>query len=151
MMASRTRRHSGEFSHSDGGRNAVPSQGRADSGSILFNAVWLGAVANLVVFVLWIVALRLTEIAQFESDHAHAYWLARSEAVSVMRTLKSGQAPTIPVVVSVPGGEVMVSATGTTVVQFLVRAVWGNGVDNLHFSYDKSGDRVVAWSDANPS
>lgn len=122
-----------------------------ERGSILFNAVWLGVVVNLLVFVIWIVALRLTQIAHFESAQAHAYWLARSEAMELVATLERGQSLVVPTVMTVPGGQLTVSMAGTTIIEVVVHVVSGAAVDNLHFSYDSLHQRVTDWSDRNPS
>lgn len=117
-------------------------------GFILLQVLFFVGILNLAIFVLFIVALRTTQIQQNRDIHRHALWLARSEAAILVLEWNQGQAAVLPISRTVPGGTIQVTcATSGLLKQVSVVSHWGGGMDDLRFTYNTSTHQVTSWLD----
>lgn len=123
---------------------------RSEAGVILLQTVILVLLLNLIAFTLVTVSTRSVQIEQLHHTQRQAYWLARSEARTVLAQLNSGISPTSQTVVLPSGDSVnlLVTTSNDTTVSVSITGRSGNAVDTIRFTYNLLTQSVTTWYDS---
>ncbi|MCL6516174.1 hypothetical protein [Alicyclobacillus sp.] len=130
------------------GRQAIHRTLSRDAGFILPFAMAVVTAAALACATLLEVGIGALTVAALRAERAQAYWLARGQALALIRQMARGETPTptSDVVYSIGKVHAVVGGGSPSVIR--VTADTGQASVTVSATWDAAAKRVTAWSDA---
>lgn len=125
----------------------MTAKATAESGSALLLVVmWMFAVTVMTMTILTI-SLKYAAIQDMLARQRQAYWLARSEARSVVQGLKNGTPAANTWSDIYPFGTADVQLSYSTLWNVRIESHVSGAIDTLTFSYNPGLAKITSWQD----